>query len=134
MTLAIEKPAPDLSTSDVKVVLPDCPPWCIGEPDWHDPDYAVVHASNHHSERTPMSGHGWDALGDIDNDFATYARAHLMMDRHQGLMVEIGLGGAPRSARVGANSDAIATLDETERFALHLLALVALGREGGEVR
>ena len=81
MTLAIERPAQDPSTRDVKF-LPDCPPWCIGEPDWHDPDYIVVHASEHHGEKVPMSGHGWDA----------------------------------------------------ERFALHLLAIVALGREGGEVR
>jgi hypothetical protein len=135
MTLAIERPAQETSTSDVRV-LPDCPPWCIGSPDWHDPDYAVVHASEHHDERVPMSGHGWDALGGADYDFATYARAHLMLCREQGLLVEIGLGSTRRLPGPGflRDSDAIATLDEAERFALHLLAIVALGREGGEVR
>lgn len=132
MTLAIEKPAQDLSTREV-TVLPDCPQWCIGEPDWHDPDYAVVHASEHHNEKVSMSGHGWDPLGRVDRDFATYAKAHLMLCREQGLMVEIGLGAPARPGRIHF-PEAIATLDEAERFALHLLALVALGREGGEVR
>ena len=135
MTLAIEKPAQELSTRAVRR-LPDCPPWCIGEPDWHDPDYAVIHASEHHSERVPMSGHGWTACGDVDRDFATYARAHLMLCREQGLLVEIGLGSARRLPGPGftRDSDAIATLDEAEQFARHLLALVELGRKGGEVQ
>jgi hypothetical protein len=129
VTLAIEKPAQDLSTRDVKV-LPDCPPWCIGNPDWHDPEYAVVHASEHHGEQMPTSGIAWDALGGVDDDFAAHGWAYLAMDRRQGATVQIGLGGAPRSASLSA----VATLDEAEQFAQHLLALVALGRKGGEKR
>lgn len=97
-----------------------CPPWCYGDPDWHDPDTVVLHDgldADLPMTAKPIFGRGSRRRPD---------RMHVTVSSRDGRDPVVWLamcnGGLP------TDDGAYASLDEVEEIGRHLVDLVAKTR------